>query len=436
MFVKEIYSYLLIALCLLRTIPFNASEIIPENDKMIFPMKEFLLPDSLGRDTISSQDLLMNYPKSRLYQRPFFLSAKYSEGKVLGKIQKLDIGYAQYFELKVGVSSLGNRWKDIVYGMPYYGIGTGFYDLNSSQTGRPISIYLFQGDILKAFSRRSILKYEWNFGTSFNWKRYHPVTNPDNVYIGAPINIYFAANIYQMFGLSKELDLNVGLTFNHVSNGATRMPNSGINMLAGFVGLTYYFDRDRVMNEFNPSLRAPVYKEKRLISDFSIHSTVRQRKFSTEETGLSSKYLDRKFFVLEASYALLHMPNYNYRYGAGFDIVYDESAGFTAKKVGEKPDGSDIAEFRHGCSMGRLALGLSFRGEIVLPKYSVSGQLGYEVIKGNKQDSRLYQTFSVRVPLLKGLYGSFILRAQNFNKAQYMFLGIGCMIDHKPVKKR
>jgi hypothetical protein len=428
MLTKYIYRYLLIMLCLSQMIRLNATQ---TSDRTATPTeKAVFYADSLSQDTIHYLDLSTDYPKSRFYQRPFFVSTKYSGGKVIGKIHTLGINYAQYVELKIGISSLGNRWKDIVYRMPYYGIGVGFYDLSSSKTGRPISVYLFQGGMLKSFSHRSILKYEWNFGTSFNWKRYNPIKNPDNIYIGAPMNIYFAANLYQMFVLSKELDLNAGFTFNHVSNGATRMPNTGINMLSAFVGLTYSFNRERIIAAYDPSLVKPPYKRKHLISDFSVHSTVRQKKFSTEETGLSSKFLDKKFFVMEASYALLHMPDYNYRYGAGVDIVYDESAGFTAWKVGEHPDGSDIAAYHDGCFSGRLALGLSFRGEIVLPKYSVSGQLGYEVVNGNKQDSRLYQTFSVRVPFLKGLYGSFILRAQHFSKAQYMFLGLGCMIDH------
>lgn len=382
-------------------------------------------------DTIHSHKLFMNHPHSFLVNRPPFIAVKYSGGSVSGKNGKLETGYAQYTELKVGVSSLGNRWKDIVYGMPYYGIGVGFYDFNSDQTGHPVSIYLFQGGILKSFSVKSHLKYEWNFGTSFNWKRYNPETNPHNESIGAPVNIYFAANLYHTTVLSKFWDLNLGVTFNHVSNGATRMPNSGVNTLAAYVGLTYHFNRKRILNEFNPSLKAPVYEESRLLSDMTFHSTVRQRRFPTDETGLSSVYIHKKFYVAGVNYALLHMPTYKYRYGGGVDIVYDESAGYTIQKVGETLEGRDLVTQENGSFWRRFGVGLSLRGEIVMPKYSVSGQLGYEVIKGEKKDSRLYQIFSVRVPFWDNLYGSFSLRSQKFSKAQYMFFGLGYTIDHK-----
>lgn len=396
--------------------------------------KRIYVPDSIKKDSILHQGLYMDHPKSHLVKRPVFIGAKYSGGKAFIDNNNLPTAYVQYTDLRIGVTSLGNRWKDIVYGMPYYGIGVGFHDFNSKHTGHPITAYLFQGGTLRAFSIRSSLKYEWNFGVSANWKAYDPVTNPENQCISARANIYFAGNLYYNYLLTKELDLSLGVAFNHVSNGATKMPNSGVNTATAFVGLTYYFDRERIINEFNPTLRAPLYDQSRLISDISFNATVRQRKFNMEETGLSSPYVDKTFFVANVSYALLHMPNYKYRYGTGVDLVYDESAGFKIKKIGETANGVDIAEVKHGNFYDRIGLGLSVRGDIVMPKYSVSGIAGYEVIKGKKADNRLYQAFNVKVPFWDNLYASFTIRSQKFSKAQYMFFGIGYTFDHKPFK--
>lgn len=425
-------SYIYTALLFMFAVFFNTHEAVGRN----ISERSVSVEDSLRGDTVDMNDLKMYDPKSHLFERPVFINAKYSGGKVLGDIRNIGVCYAQYSEVKVGVTALGNRWMDIVYGMPYYGLGVGFYDFGSPKVGKPISVYLLQGGTLKSYSKRSMIKYEWNFGTSFNWKRYNAITNPENTYVGAPINIYFAANFYHTYILSKELDLNAGITFNHVSNGATRMPNSGVNSLTATVGLTYYLDRERILNEYNPSLRAPVYTEKRLISDVSLHTTFRQRKFSPEKTGLSSKYIDKEFFIAGASYAFLHMSDYKHRYGTSLEFIYDESAGFSARKIGENPDGSDIVQYDEGSFLGCLSLGISARGDFVMPRYSVSGQLGCDVIKGKKTDSRYYQIFSVRVPLGKTFYASFILRTQKFSKAQYMFFGIGYMIDHRPYRMK
>lgn len=380
----------------------------------------------------------MDYPRSRLINRPVFISANYTGGGTLLKAPhgaenktKTIFPYAQYANLKMAFSSEGTRPRDLVYGMPYYGIGMGFYDINYKDIGKPVSLYLLQGATLKTFTPGLRLKYEWNFGASFNWKPYDPVSNPDNKNIGANTNIYFAANIFLNHTLSKYFDLDLGLVFNHVSNGATKMPNSGVNTTGGFVGLTYHFDRKRIFNDWNSTLSPPVYENSRLISDIAIHPTRRQRKMDTEKTGLSEEYINHDFFVMNAGYALLYMPVYKYRYGVGVDFVYDESAGFTARNVGKSPNGYEIVEVKYGKAKDRFFVGLSLRGDFVMPYYTVWGQVGVNIIHGKNGDPRLYQAFGVKVPFWGNLYGSFSIRAKDFCRAEYFFLGLGYYIDHK-----
>ena len=398
--------------------------------------------DSLKQDTLKVDSLVRhlhpNHPRSLLINRPMMLSVKYTGGRVLPSSDPVRgdnaIPYAQYAEAKLGFSVLGNRWKDIAYGMPYYGIGVGVYDFNRKDFGHPISAYLYQGALLYEFSQALQLKYEWNFGVSFNWNTYDPVTNPRNESVSAPVNVYFAGNLYLNWVLSQYWDLNVGLSINHVSNGATKMPNSGLNTLGTYIGLTYNFDRERIMREYNPFLVVPEFRT-RFVSDITVHATKRQRKLPTSETGLSSSYINHNFFVMGVSYGLLYMPGYKYRYGIGLDGIYDESADFTAQKVGETEKGDDIVKVLYGKTRNRFALGVSLRGEIVMPKYIVSGEMGYDVIHNNRYDKRFYQGFSVKVPFWNDLYGSFTLRTKGMSKAQYILFGVGYVIEHKAKKK-
>jgi len=403
-----------------------------------FALKNDSLKETVAVDTAQT-DSVPAHIWSSFFYRPKMLSVKYTGGTVLETNSSVKgnnhIPYAQYAEAKFGFSSLGNRWKDVAYGMPYYGIGVGVYDFNRSDFGHPISVYLYQGASLHKFSQTLQLKYEWNFGASFNWKTYDPVYNPRNESMSASTNVYFAGNLYLNWVLSQHWDLNVGVSINHVSNGSTKMPNSGMNTLGAFVGLTYNFDRERIMREYNPFLTVPEFR-RRFVSDITVHAIKRQRKLSGSITGLSSDYIDHNFFVMGVSYALLHMPGYRYRYGLGLDGIYDESADFTAKKVGETKDGTEIVNISHGKTRNRFALGLALRGEVVLPKYIVSGQLGYNVIHNNRYDKRFYQSFSVKVPFWEGLYGSFTLRGKGMSKAQYILLGIGYVIEHNGHKKK
>ena len=407
------------------------------------PVLSSTFEEHLRMDTAKVDSLSMNLynspSKSFLIKYPKILSFKYTGGMVLKTNEAVkgdnSIPYAQYAEVKFGYSVLGNRWKDIAYGMPYYGIGVGFYDFNRSDFGRPVSAYLFYGARLYQFSQNVQLKYEWNLGVSFNWKTYDPVSNPRNESMGSPTNVYFAGNLYLNWILSRHWDLNVGLSINHVSNGATKMPNHGLNTVGAFVGLTYNFDRDRVLREYNPFLTVPEFRA-RFISDISVSATKRERRLDSSITRLSSDYIDHNFFVMNMSYALLHMPGYKYRYGLSVDGIYDESADFTARKAGETEDGDEIVDIDYGKTRNRFALGLSLRGDMVFPKFIVAVQAGYNVVHNNRYDKRFYQSLTVKVPFWQGMYGSFTVRSKALSKSQYILFGLGYTFEHKPHKKK
>ncbi len=420
--------FVLLSILLLNSIIVNGQEV--ESKKY------------LSEKDSASLDININLPKSSLFKRPVFISTSYIGGSVLKSSESLRnntncaLPYAQYANIKLGFSSEGNRWKDILYGMPYYGVGMGVYDFSYNNLGNPISVYLVQGATLKTFTSNLRLKYEWNFGCSFNWKIYDPITNPTNENIGAKANIYFAANVFFTYPFSKYIDVEVGAVYNHVSNGATKMPNSGINTIGGMVGFKYHFNPERIMNEWNPDVRAPEYENSRLLSDISIHPTRRQRKLKTEKTGLSTEYIDHDFFVFNASYALLHMPTYKHRYGVGLDFTYDESSRLSAQKIGEEPNGREIAKITYGNVKNRFSVGICLRGDIVMPKYTVFGKVGYNVLHGDDNDPRFYQAFGVKAPIWNNMYGSFAIQAKHFSKAEYFFLGIGCYIDHSKFSYR
>lgn len=387
---------------------------------------------------IQEADTLRMPSKTMFFQRPKILSIKYTGGQVMKSNESVkgenSIPYAQYVEAKFGFSSLGNRWRDIAYGMPYYGIGVGVYDFNRHDFGHPISVYLYHGALLHKFSPALQLKYEWNLGTSFNRKTHDPVKNPRNNCMGSSVNVYFAGNLYLNWILSRHWDLNIGLSANHVSNGTTRMPNEGLNTFGAFVGLTYNFDRERVWREYNPFITIPQFR-RRFVSDITVHGNKRQRSLPVSVTKLSSEHIHHNFLVLGVNYALLHMPGFKYRYGLSLDGIYDESADFTARKVGETTNGDEIVDIEYGKRANRFALGLSLRGDFVMPKYTVSAQVGYNVVHNNKYDRRFYQSISVKVPFWRGLYGSFYVRSKNVSRSQYLLFGMGYFFEHKSTKK-
>lgn len=380
-------------------------------------------------------------PHTSFFRQPKFAAFKYAGGSVLRTDKALKdtfkVPYAQYFEAKFGISSLGDTWQDVAFGMPYYGIGFGHYDFRKRpDMGHPLALYLFQGGTLANFSEKLRLGYEWNLGTSFNWKVYDPVTNPNNECIGSGMNVYIAANIYLSWMLSQKLDLNLGAAFNHVSNGATKMPNSGINTVAGFFELVYNFDRERIQKYYDPSLKPPHF-EKRFVSDFSLGVTTRQRKLSPKRTGYQTKYVDHNFFVMGVNYAFMYQPSFRYRFGVALDGIYDESAGFDYYLKGYNDDGTERVGMRKGSDTEkRFSLGAGVHGEVVQSEYTIFAQIGYNVYSGDKDANRFYQAIGIKIPVWDGMYGMFSIRSRRFSKAQYLMFGVGYKLDHAPKEHR
>ena len=169
-------------------------------------------------------------------------------------------------QLKYSFQFHPNTLASRVYGGAYQGIGVAHYTFgNRNELGNPLAFYLFQGARIVSFTPRLSFNYEWNFGLSLGWKHYDPENNKYNVMMGSKMNAYINTNFYLNWLLSPQFDLRSGVTLTHFSNGNTRFPNAGINMIGLKMGLVYHFNR---MNKFftNPFSRMYIPKFPRHMS--------------------------------------------------------------------------------------------------------------------------------------------------------------------------
>lgn len=366
---------------------------------------------------------------------PHFLTINLSEGGVFATNDFVagDNRIPNYtsFSLKYGLTSTGDDWVDRAYGMPY--VGVGIYSANFGRRhdlGTPFSVYLFQGAQIMQMGRKASLNYEWNLGGSFNWKHYDPFDNPDNIALGSSVNIHVAGNIYAKWRLGKKLDLHTGLGFTHFSNGASTLPNKGLNMLAAFVELSYCFNREDELPVKDKDLTPPPFRP-RIEHDLLFLVSSRSARVDTLHTGLASEYTDRKFKVLGISYAYMFRNSYRYKWGPSLEGTYDESSGIKSWREAHPESGKTFDRVRLGKFNDRFSLGLSVKGEVSMPAYSIFANLGYTLIHGNKKDKRLYQILGVKVFLKDNLFGTFGIRATNFGKAQYLYWNLGYTFGYK-----
>ena len=121
-----------------------------------------------------------------------------------------------------------------LYPHTYQGIGISYHSFfDKAEIGTPVSVYAFQGSRIARLSSRLSLDYEWNFGASFGWEKYHPGTNTYNYVVGSKINAYINLGFLLNWQLATGWRLTAGIDLSHFSNGNTQYPNAGVNTVGG-----------------------------------------------------------------------------------------------------------------------------------------------------------------------------------------------------------
>ena len=367
--------------------------------------------------------------------RPSFIAVNFTEGFALPsqKIAPNGSDKTPRFSaltLKYGLSARGDCWEDYLYGLPYRGIGVYLPEFsNKVDLGDPFSVFLFQGGRLARINRIVSVNYEINLGLSFNWKHYDVVQRPWLMALGSSTNVHLAGNWYFKWRLSRYVDLQTGVSITHFSNGALRTPNNGLNLASAYVGLAYNLHpekKDKVLTEAGTYI--PPKFEKSRVHDLSFIATTRTIKMDTTGTNARCKYPKRHFKVAGINYSYMVHNTRRFMWGPSVEALYDESSN--AVITGDTdPYTNEYTEYvRLGKVTDRFSVGLSLKGELTMPGYSIFANLGYDVLHNNKRDKSLYQIYGLKVYLTDNLSASFAVRSTNLTRSQFLYLNLGYTI--------
>lgn len=319
-----------------------------------------------------------------------------------------------------------NTYVNKIYRGVYQGIGLAHYSLGESEElGNPTTLYLFQGATIAQISRNISLNYEWNFGISGGWKPYDKESNPYNGMIGSKLNAYMNANFYFKQYLSPQFDLIYGLTLTHFSNGNTEFPNAGLNATDVKVGLTYNFNRDE--NSLSKALASRALRVRKfprhISTDVVLFGSWRRKGvvFNNQPMAAPDKYSVMGFNINP-----MYNMNYNLRFGLSLDGVYDSSANIYTKDyiigIGDKNPGYT---FYKPPLKNQLALGVSARGEYVMPYFTVGLGIGTNVIHGGGDLKGLYQTIALKIEVARNSFIHIGYNLLDFKEPNYLMLGVG-----------
>lgn len=301
----------------------------------------------------------------------------------------------------------------------YQGIGlsvTSFFD--DRRIGTPFGVYLFQGAPILRLTPRLTFGYEWNFGASFGWKKYDEDRRPVNLIVGSPVNACINLGFMLRYRLSLQWDLTAGLDMTHWSNGNTSWPNPGVNSLGGRAGLVYTFDSRRHSATLS-DIDETDHIKPHFSYDLVLYGAARKRMTYINE---SPELLPGRFGIAGLNFAPMYNFNRFLRAGISADIQYDESSDLSKYWV-EGTYGDDM-KFRRPSFFHQVSAGLSARGELVMPIFSINAGLGYNIL-ANSDSRNFYQVLALKVHVWRSLFIHVGYQLNSFRNPNNLMIGLG-----------
>lgn len=223
-------------------------------------------------------------------------------------------------------------------------------------------------------------------GVAYLTKKYD-LENYRNIYIGSHFNAMIEFGFETRLWEQKYFGLTAKANWFHYSNGATRMPNKGLNMPVAGIVVSFFpakaggKTRDSVSSmPFQPFARW----------SFSAHFSVRQIYNFGARYGITGLMADRYF-----------NPVNNSQFFVGAELSDDVSAGAKLKLSGKESQSS----------LDNLKASLHIGWTAYLDRVSVSLSLGTYCRNVNFREENLYERLALKYHLKKNLAFSIALKS-------------------------
>jgi len=373
----------------------------------------------LENDTIKSNDkkpkrynyIALRYHAGRVLQTNSFVEGENASNQVIDYYQALNISY--------GVQTDGSKEWHHIFNFPYYGVS--FYNanfFNVDELGTPTALYGFMGFPFKR-NKRSMWGYELGFGLTYNWEPYHAYDNPFNVAIGSHRTVYVDANMFYKYQLSPRWDIRGSFGFTHFSNGGTKKPNSGINLLSPSIEISYNFKDSPILMR-RPQPRYGQHYELAMHLGLGALNVLYDN--PNDEFGTAD--VMHSYYNLSA--ALLKQTTWKNKFGFGIDLTYDESANVTVVN----PEHGEPDVIFADAFYERMMLGLYGTYEYTIDRLSVASYFGVLALRKKSDNSNpfLYQKFGIKYHFKNDMYAGLLVRAHNFSVAEVIEWTIGYRI--------
>lgn len=311
-------------------------------------------------------------------------------------------GYPTIYELNISKPSLGNKLWQLENNKPDMGISLQCLDFkNPSQLGYALTAAPYVEVPLNVKEKMSRMILRLCFGATYITKSFDIHDNHKNIAIGSHVNAYVQFKWFWQIQLSKRLRFEPGFAFTHASNGKTKNPNLGLNVVSLNFGLNYLIP-SKSKQQITKIDSSTKVKAKNEILAFAA--------IGFNQRGIGTPEL--KAIVTSVTYQR-NVRN-THKFSAGFDFFYDQNYFVDYENAFSKePQGIDRMRIS-------ARLGYSYNvGRISFPI-----EVGYYVFQKTNPDGNIVSRIGVRYYSRSGIVAHFGLRT-HFAVAYNFEYGLG-----------
>ncbi|MCF6351280.1 MAG: acyloxyacyl hydrolase [Flavobacteriaceae bacterium] len=340
-----------------------------------------------------------------------YIQTTYFYGNILkhnDRVGHFLVDHPTGFILSYNKKTTGKRAWEHRYNYPDIGISIAYQDYKNAILGELYSVYGHYNFYMLPRANKNQLIFRIGWGIAYNTNPYDKVSNPKNLAFGTKLNSSTYLKLYyQRENIIGKIGINAGLNIIHASNSSIKSPNTGINVLAASIGLSYNLNNNDKLH-FLPSKEIKKFKQP-IKYNFEFRFGVNESDFIA--SGV------KPFFVLSA-YADKRLNRKSaIQFGSELMVNYSLKDYIDISAI-SNPD-FERGDFKR--------VGVFVGHELFISKISMIAQLGYYIYYPIEFEGVVYGRLGLKYYFNEKWFTSVSLKAHGA-KAETVAFGIGIRI--------
>lgn len=331
------------------------------------------------------------------------------------------------YEFSVYRTTFGKKRWERLYNFPL--IGLTFYQSNLGnfeEVGKVFALYPFINYPLNQDSEHQVT-FKLGVGIAYLTQKFDNIENYHNFAIGSHINAAINLSFEYRQKLANRFYMNASIGLTHFSNGSTRTPNFGINIISAATGFSFFIKKPNptIISKLNPKLYLFEFDNKKWLTfdgniAFWMKDITNESEFGTHNYSA----------VYDLNINILAQLSMKGRAGIGLELVQDRSDFIFLQKRNHQQD--TVINYT---DFDILKLGVGPAYEMIMDRMSFLFHIGWHLTGADQHEGSFYQKLAVRYDIYDNFYLSFGFTT-HYIRADYLGIGFGYRFHQKYYLKK